>query len=166
MIFVKCLINYVLKFNAVQIILTQYVRSLQFSWAALLASHYHPTSSTVKMQSFQDFKAKTLAKVDLSRKGAIDAPIADLVKEINLGDNFFTTSSCSGRISVFEFVSACGICYQADKLPPECFENISGNFRTTEKRLQVAFYISRRVLSLGRGIKLNKILKRWKMNIY
>lgn len=38
---------------------------------------------------------------DLSPKGSIDAPIRDLISEINGFDGIVTTSSCSGRISVF-----------------------------------------------------------------
>jgi tRNA wybutosine-synthesizing protein 3 len=38
---------------------------------------------------------------DLSPKGSIDAPIRDLISEINGFDGLVTTSSCSGRISVF-----------------------------------------------------------------
>lgn len=38
---------------------------------------------------------------DLSPKGSVDAPIRDLISEINRIDGIVTTSSCSGRISVF-----------------------------------------------------------------
>jgi tRNA wybutosine-synthesizing protein 3 len=38
---------------------------------------------------------------DLSPKGSIDAPIRELIGEINDFDGIVTTSSCSGRISVF-----------------------------------------------------------------
>lgn len=38
---------------------------------------------------------------DLSPKGSIDVPIRDLISEINALDGLVTTSSCSGRISVF-----------------------------------------------------------------
>ncbi|KAF3008765.1 hypothetical protein E8E13_010261 [Curvularia kusanoi] len=38
---------------------------------------------------------------DLSPKGSIDAPIRELIGEINNIDGIVTTSSCSGRISVF-----------------------------------------------------------------
>lgn len=38
---------------------------------------------------------------DLSPKGSIDAPIRDLINEINSFEGLVTTSSCSGRISVF-----------------------------------------------------------------
>ena len=38
---------------------------------------------------------------DRSVKGTIDEPISDLISEINAYDGLVTTSSCSGRISVF-----------------------------------------------------------------
>ncbi|KAG9185851.1 tRNA wybutosine-synthesizing protein 3 [Alternaria panax] len=38
---------------------------------------------------------------DLSPKGSVDAPIRDLIGEINKLQGLVTTSSCSGRISVF-----------------------------------------------------------------
>ena len=38
---------------------------------------------------------------DLSPKGSIDAPIRELISEINDIDGIVTTSSCSGRISIF-----------------------------------------------------------------
>jgi tRNA wybutosine-synthesizing protein 3 len=38
---------------------------------------------------------------DLSPKGSVDAPIRDLIGEINNLEGLVTTSSCSGRISVF-----------------------------------------------------------------
>lgn len=38
---------------------------------------------------------------DLSPKGSVDAPIRELIDEINALDGLVTTSSCSGRISVF-----------------------------------------------------------------
>ena len=38
---------------------------------------------------------------DLSPKGSVDAPIRDLIGEINAFDGIVTTSSCSGRISIF-----------------------------------------------------------------
>jgi tRNA wybutosine-synthesizing protein 3 len=38
---------------------------------------------------------------DLSPKGSVDEPIRDLISEINALEGLVTTSSCSGRISVF-----------------------------------------------------------------
>ncbi len=47
-------------------------------------------------------KKSTLAKVDLSRKGSIDEPIVPLVSYVNELNDYFTTSSCSGRIAVID----------------------------------------------------------------
>lgn len=58
-----------------------------------------------KMAAFEKQKASCLSQVDLSKKGSIDDQIMDLVQYINAKDNYFTTSSCSGRISVFSEVS-------------------------------------------------------------
>lgn len=38
---------------------------------------------------------------DKSRKGSVDAPIAALVQDLNTRSDMYTTSSCSGRISIF-----------------------------------------------------------------
>ena len=54
------------------------------------------------LQTFKNKKATCLSKVDFSRKGAIDEAIVDLIDFINACDHYFTTSSCSGRISLFE----------------------------------------------------------------
>ena len=58
------------------------------------------------MDPFSSRKAAVLAELasaerDKSKKGGLDAPIKDLVDRINGHDSFFTTSSCSGRISLF-----------------------------------------------------------------
>ena len=50
---------------------------------------------------FQKEKKEFLAKKDKSRKGSIDVRIRKLVSKINSLDDFFTTSSCSGRVLLF-----------------------------------------------------------------
>ena len=58
---------------------------------------------------FQARKQKILEQLDtpdadyhdLSPKGSVDAPIRGLIGEINRLEGLVTTSSCSGRISVF-----------------------------------------------------------------
>jgi len=62
-------------------------------------------AQSTKTNIFQQQKSTSLSKVDRSRKGSIDEPIVDLVHLINQHDQYFTTSSCSGRICVFEEVS-------------------------------------------------------------
>ena len=54
---------------------------------------------------FDRQKQTSLSAVDLSRKGSIDAPIEELIQFINSQRNYFTTSSCSGRIIVVDNVS-------------------------------------------------------------
>ncbi|KAJ4703910.1 tRNA wybutosine-synthesizing protein 2/3/4 [Melia azedarach] len=56
--------------------------------------------------SFEQRKAATLSSLnssltDKSPKGTVDAPIIPLLNVLNSHPNYFTTSSCSGRISVF-----------------------------------------------------------------
>ncbi|XP_006813030.1 tRNA wybutosine-synthesizing protein 3 homolog [Saccoglossus kowalevskii] len=50
---------------------------------------------------FDRRKESCLKSVDLSKKGSIDEAIIDLVNYINQHEQYFTTSSCSGRISIF-----------------------------------------------------------------
>ena len=50
---------------------------------------------------FQKEKKEFLAKKDKSRKASIDGKIRNLVDKINSLDDFFTTSSCSGRVLLF-----------------------------------------------------------------
>ncbi|MDI3473989.1 MAG: tRNA wybutosine-synthesizing protein 3 [Candidatus Woesearchaeota archaeon] len=56
------------------------------------------------MTDFNKIKEDNLAKIkhDKSAKGSIDKPILPLVNKINELPDFFTTSSCSGRISVIK----------------------------------------------------------------
>ncbi len=49
-------------------------------------------------------KARALDQVDLSRKGCVDEAIVPLVGHINSREEYFTTSSCAGRISIFSEV--------------------------------------------------------------
>lgn len=51
--------------------------------------------------NFEKEKKEFLAKKDKSRKASIDVKIRRLVNKINSLDDFFTTSSCSGRIMLF-----------------------------------------------------------------
>ena len=61
---------------------------------------------------FKAEKDRVLAKVDLSRKGNVDEPIKELVEYINADSSFYTSSSCSGRISVF-----CEVRKRVDAIP-------------------------------------------------
>jgi tRNA wybutosine-synthesizing protein 3 len=50
------------------------------------------------MDIFQRRKQDTLKKQDRSSKGDIDKKILKLCEKINKNENYYTTSSCSGRI--------------------------------------------------------------------
>ncbi|XP_023607510.1 tRNA wybutosine-synthesizing protein 3 homolog isoform X2 [Myotis lucifugus] len=51
---------------------------------------------------FSRWKAQCLSKADLSRKGSVDEDVAELVQLLNGRDQFFTTSSCAGRILLLD----------------------------------------------------------------
>ena len=53
------------------------------------------------VDDFDKQKSSCLSQADISKKGSIDVGISDLVNYINSQNDYFTTSSCSGRISIF-----------------------------------------------------------------
>ncbi|XP_078524773.1 tRNA wybutosine-synthesizing protein 3 homolog isoform X3 [Lissotriton helveticus] len=53
-------------------------------------------------EEFRKWKQQCLNKTDFSKKGSVDADIAELVQYLNAHDHFFTTSSCSGRIILID----------------------------------------------------------------
>ena len=55
--------------------------------------------------NFQKEKSDFLSKKDKSKKGSIDKGIVKLVNEINSKNDFYTTSSCAGRIVLLEMKS-------------------------------------------------------------
>jgi len=55
--------------------------------------------------TFQQWKNQCLNKCDFSKKGSVDEDISHIVSFINSHDRYFTTSSCSGRIILFDGVS-------------------------------------------------------------
>jgi len=64
-------------------------------------------NKTVVDAVFRKQKFACLSKIDLSKKGSIDEAVADVVVFINHLDQYFTTSSCSGRIYIYEEVYHC-----------------------------------------------------------
>ena len=60
------------------------------------------------MDPFLKQKENTLNGLDRSRKGSVDAPIFELVNVLNKSNDLFTTSSCSGRICLYEHDTAGG----------------------------------------------------------
>jgi len=68
--------------------------------------HHRPRTMTTRFEIrkrtlLQQLNAPDSEYHDLSPKGCIDAPIRTLIDEINSLEGLITTSSCSGRISVF-----------------------------------------------------------------
>ena len=59
----------------------------------------------IKMNGFDTSKRMSLSNihrgVDFSPKGSIDVPVVELVDFINGLSDFYTTSSCSGRVSLY-----------------------------------------------------------------
>ncbi|KAM9688601.1 tRNA wybutosine-synthesizing protein 3 homolog isoform 3-T3 [Trichechus inunguis] len=55
---------------------------------------------------FRRSKAQFLGKADLSRKGSVDEDVVELVQLLNTRDQFFTTSSCAGRILLLDGIVA------------------------------------------------------------
>ncbi|KAH9368651.1 hypothetical protein HPB48_004670 [Haemaphysalis longicornis] len=53
------------------------------------------------MDAFAKEKLRRLGGADVSRKGSIDARIVQVVDCLNVFPQYYTTSSCSGRIIVF-----------------------------------------------------------------
>ncbi|XP_004603398.2 tRNA wybutosine-synthesizing protein 3 homolog isoform X2 [Sorex araneus] len=51
---------------------------------------------------FRRWKTQCLSKADLSRKGSLDDDVVGLVQLLNEQEQFFTTSSCSGRIVLLD----------------------------------------------------------------
>ena len=56
---------------------------------------------------FDNQKTKSLSGIDKSRKSGVDKAIINLIDFINESEDFFTTSSCSGRLAVISEVGRC-----------------------------------------------------------
>ena len=52
--------------------------------------------------TFQNQKQTFLAKLDKSKKGSIDKHALEIINTINQQPNYYTTSSCSGRIYLYD----------------------------------------------------------------
>ncbi|RLF92142.1 hypothetical protein DRN82_00495, partial [Thermococci archaeon] len=54
-------------------------------------------------KNFERAKKEALMSLEIAlRRGEVDEDIIPLLEKINSMENYFTTSSCSGRISVME----------------------------------------------------------------
>ncbi|XP_029930166.1 tRNA wybutosine-synthesizing protein 3 homolog [Myripristis murdjan] len=54
--------------------------------------------------AFSQWKRQCLNKLDVSKKGSVDEDIVHIVSLLNSWDNYFTTSSCSGRLILIDGV--------------------------------------------------------------
>jgi tRNA wybutosine-synthesizing protein 3 len=52
-------------------------------------------------QLFDRQKLSVMSSSDLSRKGNVDREIRGLLEKLNADPNYFSLSSCSGRIVIF-----------------------------------------------------------------
>jgi tRNA wybutosine-synthesizing protein 3 len=55
----------------------------------------------ISLNEFANEKKSYLTKLDKSKKGDIDEKIIPLLKRINLDNDLYTTSSCSGRVMLW-----------------------------------------------------------------
>ncbi|XP_054624769.1 tRNA wybutosine-synthesizing protein 3 homolog [Dunckerocampus dactyliophorus] len=53
-------------------------------------------------KNFCQWKKQSLNKVDLSKKGVVDDDVVHIVSLLNSYEEYFTTSSCSGRIIIID----------------------------------------------------------------
>ncbi|KAM8851120.1 tRNA wybutosine-synthesizing protein 3 homolog [Spinachia spinachia] len=53
-------------------------------------------------KTFSQWKKQCLNKLDLSKKGSVDEDIANIVSLLNGREEYFTTSSCSGRVTLID----------------------------------------------------------------
>jgi tRNA wybutosine-synthesizing protein 3 len=55
--------------------------------------------------TFDSDKKSILSKIDKSKIGSVDKEILPLIKKINSSDDYYTTSSCAGRIMIISLKS-------------------------------------------------------------
>lgn len=55
-------------------------------------------------KTFKQWKKQSLQKLDMSKKGSVDQDIEHLVSLLNGREEYFTTSSCSGRVIMIDAV--------------------------------------------------------------
>ncbi|XP_028327711.1 tRNA wybutosine-synthesizing protein 3 homolog isoform X2 [Gouania willdenowi] len=84
-------------------------------------------------KNFSLWKKQRLNKVDVSKKGSVDADIQHVVHLLNSCDRFFTTSSCSGRIVLIDGASDCREVQKQDCVwlyvshQPCCFQDLKSS---------------------------------------
>lgn len=55
---------------------------------------------------FDSWKKTALSKLDKSRKGSIDSKIQKHIRLLNKHPNYYTTSTCSGRVTAIKFLGS------------------------------------------------------------
>lgn len=60
-------------------------------------------------KTFSRWKEQCLSKLDLSKKGSVDEDVEHVVSLLNSREEYFTTSSCSGRIILIDGVRAASL---------------------------------------------------------
>jgi tRNA(Phe) wybutosine-synthesizing methylase Tyw3 len=66
-----------------------------------VGSDFNNNFDDVYRRNFKILRSQQDFIQDASRKSSIDAPIRQLIEDINTSDAYFTTSSCSGRFIAF-----------------------------------------------------------------
>jgi tRNA wybutosine-synthesizing protein 3 len=61
----------------------------------------HPGFHSRKQQILSSLNSSDASKIDKSPKGSVDEAIIPLIELLNRHDDYVTTSSCSGRVSVY-----------------------------------------------------------------
>lgn len=75
---------------------------------------------------FRRWKAQCLSKADLSRKGGVDEDVVEFVQLLNEREQYFTTSSCAGRIILLDgvrpycFSASPVVCNTRSPVPTQC----------------------------------------------
>lgn len=66
-------------------------------------------TGSVMEKTFRQWKKQSLNKLDHSKKGTVDEDIQHVVSLLNSREEYFTTSSCSGRIVLIDGVREAGL---------------------------------------------------------
>lgn len=93
------------------------------------------------LDKFNKEKSDFLNKKDKSKKGSIDIDIISLVNEINSKEDYYSTSSCAGRIVLLEMKSRkkneCSwIFTKHDKVN---FKEVSGSLKNNKSKNEIWF---------------------------
>ncbi|XP_073500009.1 tRNA wybutosine-synthesizing protein 3 homolog [Phyllobates terribilis] len=67
-----------------------------------VTDHFMPCHQPPSWGLFTHWKLQASRKADLSKKGSVDVDIEEIVRDLNLQNCYFTTSSCSGRIILID----------------------------------------------------------------